>query len=296
MTDYQQLYADFVVERHRIYERRLLGLPAPWTEDRVMRAKKFTNVYRALDAGSQFLIKELISDPWLDRDIVLFRCFLYRYTNRPEPWIAFRDAFGDYPLPSDIESGRLLAFWREYQAAGNGIFSAAYKMFVGQENRGLTRLDWAVGHGAHITREISDAFFSRQSMAERILVLQTIPRCKTFMSMQILTDVGYSVHGQHDENEFILPGPGARAGVAVYAPGRDPEEVIRAVRERWRVDGTVTLFGRPPSLMDVQNTFCEFSKYARAYDLNKPPTSSHYQGHGDLPWPVLPAHWSLSCN
>lgn len=302
----QELYEHFVIERHRIWERRLAGLPAPWSTDAVLRVKKFTNVYRVLDAGTQFLVRELISDPWTDPEVVLLRCFLYRYTNRPEPWIAWKQETGDYPHHGDLKSGRLRTFWADYQASGLGLFSPAYQMFVGAENKGTNRLDW-------VLRLTSETFCSSGErlieeycriepgnplgMKTRVTMLQTLPRCGPFMAMQITTDYGYSHHAQADENEFILPGPGARAGVKVFAPREDAEDVIRRVRERLRQEGRVSLFGRPPSLMDVQNTFCEFSKYERACRAVEVggPERGFYRGHGELPEPVLPAHWGLTC-
>jgi hypothetical protein len=297
MTNLAELYHPFVLERHRVWERRLAGLPAPWYSDPVLKTKKFTNVFRVLDAGSQFLVGELLRTTDNPAN-VLMRCFLYRYTNRPEPWIAFQQEFGWYPMIDDLESGELLRFWRAYQAAGNPIFSPAYQMFVGHENKGMNRLDWAVRQGSLITPDFADEFFKRETMAERAAWLQTLPRCKDFMSMQILTDVGYSRHGAgQDENAFIIPGPGARAGVKAYVgAGYDPVGIIEEQADWWARQGTVTLFGRPPSLMDVQNSFCEYSKYVRAYravEVAGPERFGHYQGHGDLPWPVLPAHWGL---
>lgn len=297
MSEARELYHQFVVERHRIWERRLAGLPAPWSTDAVLRVKKFTNVYRALDAGSQFLIKELLEG---DEYETLLRCFLYRYTNRPEPWVAWIAENGEPPHHGDLKSGRLRTFWADYQASGLGLFSPAYQMFVGAENKGMNRLDWVL----RLTTEtfcssgeplINQYVHPSMTVGERVVLLQQLPRCGPFMAMQITTDYGYSRHAQADENEFILPGPGARAGVKVFAPGEDAEAVIREVTGWWR-NGEVSLFGRPLSLMDVQNTFCEFSKYERAYRANQVAGTErgHYRGHGDLPEPVLPAHWELT--
>ena len=48
---------------------------------------------------------------------------------------------------------------------------------------------------------------------------------------------------------------------------------------------------RPPSLMDVQNTFCEFSKYMR-YLRGEPERRTFRPAHpGPQPTSVLPEHW-----
>ena len=51
-------YWRFAAERQCVFFRRFEGSPAPWTQDPVMRAYKFTNVYRASDRVSQYLIRQ----------------------------------------------------------------------------------------------------------------------------------------------------------------------------------------------------------------------------------------------
>jgi hypothetical protein len=283
-----ETYRRFVIERHRIWERRQLGLPGPWTTDPVLATRKFCNVFRVLDAGSQFLVGELL--PATDFHTALMRCFLYRYTNRPEPWVAFKGRVGHYPSPEDLTDGSLLDFWRVYRAEGGAVFGNAYKMFSGLENRGTDRLTWAVELArTYFADDIfTDTFAMQRAQADRARLLQTIPRCAGFMSMQILTDIGYSEHVQADENEFIIPGPGARAGAAHIAPERDAEDLIRELTYYW-AGGPAFLYGRPPSLMDVQNTLCEFSKYVKYK-----PSTTPYTGSGPLPEPILPTHWRLN--
>ena len=56
-------YWRFAAERLAIYYRRLKGLPAPWTEDPILAAYRFTNTYRALDRVTQYLIREVQYHP-----------------------------------------------------------------------------------------------------------------------------------------------------------------------------------------------------------------------------------------
>ena len=46
----------FASERHRIYLQRITGQPHPWTSDPVLSSYRFTNVFRAADRVSQYLI------------------------------------------------------------------------------------------------------------------------------------------------------------------------------------------------------------------------------------------------
>lgn len=46
-----------------------------------------------------------------------------------------------------------------------------------------------------------------------------------------------------------------------------------------------------PSLMDVQNTLCEFGKYVKHMGRGGNDTKKPYKGSGSTPLPVYPAHW-----
>ena len=41
----------FAHARQQVYHARLRGDPAPWTQDEILRAHRFTNCYRASDRG-----------------------------------------------------------------------------------------------------------------------------------------------------------------------------------------------------------------------------------------------------
>ena len=53
-------YWQFASERQKIFFARLNGLEGPWTDDEILQKYKFTNVYRASDRVSQFLIRNVI--------------------------------------------------------------------------------------------------------------------------------------------------------------------------------------------------------------------------------------------
>lgn len=57
--DIYDLYWIFAARRQEIFERRVAGRPAPWTDDPILRQFKFCNVYRAADRVSQHLIRHV---------------------------------------------------------------------------------------------------------------------------------------------------------------------------------------------------------------------------------------------
>lgn len=298
-ADMAMVYLDFVQERHRIWWKRQRGLEGPWTDDPVLRTRKFTNVFRVLDYGSQFLCKELLWDEPHDPGTVWMRAFLYRYINRPEPFLAFKEEFGRMPIREDLERN-LPDLWRDYRAGGYPVFGNAYKMFSGAENAGTDRLTWITelvnrffGFGDD---DIVDALRGTRSPETKLAVLKTIPRCADFMGMQILTDYGYW-DPSWDENAFVVPGPGARVG-AKEVGFSDAGEAIRWAHHAltWRDNDLLLPLPngqyREPSWMDVQNTFCEFGKYIRYRGKPTPTRGDYRPAHpGAQQAPFVPPHW-----
>lgn len=299
MGDNTLLYLNFVAERHSVWEKRHAGEPAPWTDDPILRNHKFTNVFRILDYGSQFLLRELILSTESLGDMMM-RSFLYRYTNIPEPWEAFRTVHGRYPVQADLE-GNLLGTWHEYRDNGGSVFGQAYKMFSGVENKGTDRLTWAVNlthdyFHPEAQNYIVDKIARLRTLEERVALLRTIPRCGDFMAMQIATDIGWSPMIKGDENEFIVAGPGAKRGIAAARlEGETPADAIAlAQRLIHESRGCPTLrlsSGKvyKPSLMDTQNSLCEFGKYYRY--LSEGGRGYRPAHVGNLPKVVLPPHW-----
>lgn len=288
-------YLDFVEGRFDIWKQRQTGHGSYFSDDPILATKKFTNVFRVLDFGSQFLLRELLN-PAESREDVLFRSFLYRYTNRPEPWVWFHERHGRYPSFSDFESGLLLSEWQEYDRGKGVFFSSAYTMFSGGENPGVRRFEWAIGLAGQVG-PLQDRFWSTTRTQARVKVLMELPRTAFFMGQQVTTDCAYW-DPEATENDWVAPGPGSLRGASWLMGAAIPfEDVVELAQDALRAlrpnvslqlpDGRL----RFPSLMDVQNTLCEFDKYNRwksAILPNKPYKAKH---PGKQPLPVLPKHW-----
>lgn len=292
--DMFQLYHDFVVGRHRIWEKRQFGAEPPWTDNPVLRSHKYTNVFRILDPGTQFVMTDLIN-PELSPEDQLYRLFLYRHTGRIEAWQFFQLMTGDYPVVGQGELVREM--FKQYRTVANSVFTNAYLVFPQSQTPGTDKLDSIVDLADRIFFGSTGARFADEVYPERqFRLLQSQPGVGNFMAMQILTDWGYTPHcGEDRENSFIVPGPGAEKGAQLIRPRAgahaNATDLIYKLQEEWQLDlDCPSLDGRYPSLMDVQNTLCEFSKYAR--HLNKDARADYKVQHpGPQPTPVLPEHW-----
>lgn len=260
-------------ERQRIFRRRLRSAPEPLTHDPVLRAFKFTNPYRASDRTSQYLIRRVIYDrkrSWRDS---FLRILLFKVFNRIETWEVVEREVGEAACDTfDVES--ISSVLSHELGRGKRIYSAAYIMPSAQvfghqrkhENHlRLLRamLDDAVDHRVQAAKTMEEAFE----------ILVGYPSIGPFLGYQLVTDLNYAPDLQFQEDEFVVPGPGARDGLAkCFSDPGDlrPAELIRwtmeTQREQFARRGITfdDLWDRPLQLIDCQNLYCEVDKYARA--------------------------------
>ena len=300
-------YWRFAAERHRMYERRLVGLPAPWTSDPVLSAYRFTNVFRAADRVSQYLIRDVIYQGDQASDEVVIRILLFKLFNKIETWQLLLHEFGDISLSTfDVETADHLL--GDARARGQRIYSNAYIVppiagSDGVKHRGHLRLVASM-----IDDDLPGRIRDSDTMEEVYLLLRSYPGIGNFLAYQFTVDINYSTVTNHDEDEYVVPGPGALDGISKVYPDadlRDAAGIIRRMtdeQEKWlshyglMFDG---LFGRRLHLIDVQNLFCEISKYARVAHPEIEGVSGRtrikqsFRPAGPVPPPYFPPKWRL---
>lgn len=269
------VYWRFAAERQRVFHQRAAGAPPPWTGDPVLSRHKFTNVYRAADRVSQYLIRNVIYAGPQDPGEVVFRILLFKVFNRIETWELLTRALGGTPAWDGYSFAAFDRVLGEAMRRGERVYSAAY--IVPNPPFGEPRK-----HGNHL-RFIEHAMAGglparvtgAASLRELYGLLLALPSLGPFLAYQYAIDLAYSpaVAASVDESQFVVAGPGAVDGIAkcfTDAGGLAPAEVIA-----WMADtshehfarlglGFADLWGRWPTLIDWQNVFCEVSKYTRA--------------------------------
>jgi|SRR5690606_17573422 len=294
-VDHVLAYLGFVEERHRVWERRQQGAPQPWTSDPIIAGRKFTNVFRVLDPGSQYALR-LLDDAATPLD-ALARAFLYRFTNRPETWEYLRLHLRQWPTASQVMGPEVMELLLQLRGReGAQVFSGAYIIMPNPGEPGVDKVKAVVRKTRVMLTIAADAYLAATTHADRVAALRTVPAVGDFMAQQVVTDMGYSRHGAYDENESVVLGPGSRAGLKHLGLPQRVESVAQ-IRNwllaqpdcpRLQLSNGAT---RPPSLMDVQNTLCEWSKYARL--IGKPAPAPYRPAHpGPQPTPFYPEHWS----
>jgi hypothetical protein len=265
-------YWRFAVERQEIYFRRLRGEAQPWTNDLVLQTNKFTNAYRAADRVSQYLIRHVIGDESRSHQDTFFRILLFKLFNKIETWEFLTAEFGELCLAS-FNVDRFCNALNKAFANGRTLYSAAYIMPSGGRN------GFARKHEMHlnllksmIQLNLPEKITDAKKMSTAFELLRACPTIGDFLAYQYVTDLNYSDVTDFQESEFVIPGPGAKAGLAKCFKsfgGLSESDVIRLVAENQEACLQAldlrfpTLWGRRLQLIDCQNLFCEVDKYAR---------------------------------
>jgi 5-hmdU DNA kinase-like protein len=87
-------YWRFAQKRQQLFIRRVTGAPPPWTADSVLAAHRFTNVYRASDRVSQYLIRHVLYRGRQTGEEIFFRALLFKLFNQIETWETLTSKIG----------------------------------------------------------------------------------------------------------------------------------------------------------------------------------------------------------
>ncbi|MEQ9468005.1 MAG: putative DNA base hypermodification protein [Ekhidna sp.] len=275
ITEVYDSYWRFAALRQDAFFNRLRNKPYPWSNDTIITKYRFTNVYRASDRVSQYLIRNVIYNnefPNSPKE-VLFRILLFKLFNKIETWELLRERIGlltfeDYcfSLFDDILTDALIHKKK--------IYSAAYIMPSGRSTFGFERkhsnhlklIELMVSEDTHL--KLQDA----NRMQQAFEIIKSFPGLGDFLAYQLLIDINYSPIIDFSESEFVVPGPGAKGGISKCfsdKAGLSDVEVIKLMTDRQELEFERlglkfnTLWGRPLQLIDCQNIFCEVDKYAR---------------------------------
>lgn len=270
-------YWKFATERQNIFFNKI-NKKKPLTEDRILLEYKFTNVYRASDRVSQYLIKNIIYNHSQNPKEVLFRILLFKTFNKIETWEHLEKRIGkityktfDFDLYNQILT--------ELMDSRKSIYSGAYIMTSGRSFFGYSKK-----HRNHlkliefmIQDHLEEKIRTCKDMNSLFNLLLSYPTIGNFLAYQYCIDINYSNLCDFDEMDFVKPGPGALDGIKKCFSdfgGYSETDLIKFVSERQEIEfekrnlNFKDLWGRSLQLIDCQNLFCEVDKYARVAHPN----------------------------
>lgn len=268
----------YAIARQEILLRRRAGEPRPWTDDPVLRAFRFCNVYREDDRVTVWF-RENVREPLRNSRHVLMATVACRWFN----FIPSMEALRPMLLEGrwDLEEARRLLC--EVRTAHGQVVTGAFVVHS-PNGRGLDKVDgltWCIDRvwrERYMLQSKIAGGFSLQHAHKALLDLK-VDSLGKFMAYEIVTDLRhtYLLHGVQDICSWASAGPGAARGLAWVERGNlDQVEgyggeaaqarmnaqmraILEASRELWPAR-----LGPPWEMREVEHTLCEFDKYRRA--------------------------------
>jgi hypothetical protein len=280
------LFWTFICERQRVWQRRKQeGLPPPWTTDEILQRERFTNIYRELDPGTQYVINQVLEADAPKPDKV-FNTMLYRLIGRAETHATLGFQYLSTFDPEQMQAR--LQHIRDVE--GKPPFTAAYMVSayasMGSHDKtvNVTRLfDRLHQRFSGVYTQIEQS----GSPADIHHILAAQDGFGNFLAYQVLVDLLYPLK-RYDgrpllpftHDDWASAGPGAVRGVRMLlAKGvhADDLEVMRWLRWNQRSEFTrlgldfpfLRIENGPEieiSLANIQNCLCEYHKYVKIRD------------------------------
>lgn len=269
-------YFYFIQERMKIFWRKCEGKNV-LTEDPILREYKFTNVYRACDRVSQYLLSHVIYNKverYTPEDMLL-RILVFKIFNKIETWEYIRQTYGEITtVHFNVKKiSRLLSERQQYAP----IFNNAY-MMTGSHKR----YDYLPTKHEKWLTMVKEEFLDEgvvgkilhaKSLEEVYKLLRECSFLGGFLAYQYAIDFNYCPYLNFDENSFVIAGIGAIRGIqkCFLSYGKTYEDAIRytyqhftELQERYGYTDFKPLDNHKLTLLDLQNCFCETDKYLRA--------------------------------
>ena len=282
----EPLFWYFLNERHRVYVRRAAGQAKPWTDDPILQAYKFTNVFRELDTGTVWLRTHFL-EPHADDDpsLLVFNVGWYRLFN----WIGTGERLG---WQTGWNPKAVSAKLKRAHARGEQVFTGAHIVYGGGGRTG--RAQSKIGAVVSATTELwrmsqylaSIARFTR-SLQGTFDELTRLPGVGGFIGYEIVTDLRHTkvLRDAYDINHWANVGPGALRGLRRLDPSVTPSQALIRMRallatSRQEIERVLEPHVPALELRDIEHTLCEFDKYCRVkFGEGKP--RSLYPGQGE---------------
>ena len=303
------LYWYFASQRQQIFEKRLAGQSAPWTDDPILQKYKFCNVFRATDRVSQYMIREVCyHTECCSPEDRLFQIVAFRLFSKIETWQAARDFLGHSPTIVDLIDGSFTKALEYANEINGGLYTNAFILCAtnayGQPRKYLTHVELL--RDMFVNRHLAEQLLKASSLQEIYRLLHAFPLMGDFMSYQTAIDLNYSALINFSENSFTQPGPGALRGMAKVFENLGDYSPTEAIH--WMVEQQseafarlnlppANLLGRPLQAIDCQGLFCETDKYCREVAPELTSARSRIKATYSKPKPMvelfLPPKWNL---
>jgi len=259
-----QTFFYWVNERHRIYLNRQAGKPKPWSSDPIFQQYKFTNAFRQLDKGTEWLTN-FIAPHLNEGAILLFNIAWYRLFN----WTGTGDRVGWVEKWNKKQFQEILekAFADDEQ-----VFTGSHiiRGFKGQSK--ISSMCDVLG----LLWDNLDETYQRvagNTLQNAFNEMLEYPLIGGFLGYEIVTDLRHTpmLENAPDIMTWANAGPGAMRGLGRIWPEikfrHKQDACLKGMRELLEVSPQY-LEPHVPKLemRDIEHSLCESDKYRRVRD------------------------------
>lgn len=283
-----QLFLYWISERYIIHiNKDVKKLPQPWTDDIYLQTYSFTNVRRIEDKVSQYVVNTICNNSNLSLQDKLLNIIWFRIFNQPKTFELF-----NFPIYTNQLQGDFKPIHDKYAAMipqdskvklsrgaymNSGVMNAQYDDVKGYLT---TMMPWHIIWKLYTDKQKFNLLmrYIRQNQGQKAFdIINGLRGIGQFLAYQIYIDLSYCKQVQFTQNDFVYLGPGAKRGVKIVFPNVPNKQYSQIIKymcmnidrlmkqnlgfslRQLMVD--LPLQQRRISLSNMQNCFCEFSKY-----------------------------------
>ena len=264
-------YWKFAKKRQDIFMSRVNGDAPPWTTDTILSTYKFTNVYRASDRVSQYLIQNVIYKGSQNYEEIFFRILLFKLFNKIETWEYLLENLGYIPNWKAFDLRRYEKLLNQL-SKNKAVYSQAYIMPTPPFKKPKKLQNHLFLLKKMMEDKLPSKVVNSKSLRDVYELMKEQHSFGSFLAFQYTIDINYSDIINFDENDFVVAGGGAIRGIHKCFSNVDVNDYENIIYKMVEISDNEfkrlglsfkNLFGRPLKLIDCQNLFCEVDKYSR---------------------------------
>jgi len=301
-TNFKYLH-QFITRRYLIHKKKdVQQLPAPWTNDPILREFKFTNVRREHDRETRWVLDNIVNHPSLSYDNKLMNLILYRLYNKSSTLelikapFDFNKGLDQRAIRRALEQARERD--KEYTYFTNAFLTCGLKASLGRMPETNDEL-MPMRVIKFVQKLWSEGIIGKIKKAKNQQAVYNALKSQygigAFLAYQIFVDFTYIPEFPFSENEFTVSGLGCIRGLDYIFEDRDGmthDECLFWLRENimvqfhmrgWKYDpqklfDDLPVHDRCMNVMSLENCHCEISKYIRAVEGTGRPKNKYRSG------------------
>lgn len=279
-----EVFLYYISERRNIWHLKTVqGLEPPWTQDKILREYKFTNVFRSNDRTTAHFFKNFYA-PHNNYPVeqIALNCAIFRYFGTT----TFADHIG---WQSKFDPDELLKQAKLAIDMGKQIFTGAYVITnsgIKAPKEDVVINNFLADYNAHMPAIVKAIATNRKMEVHKVLKDIQGFGGTGFMAKEVMEDMALTplLINAEDRMFYTPMGPGARRGLdRLY--GQTSSDMLEMLD---RVDYLRKCIGYHIKLSmtahDVQFNICEYDKYVRVFNGEGRPRSryKYKEAKGDL--------------